>query len=80
MTVILWRLTMFGSKESRSDSFIECERRLRDLHALIRKGAGDTVEADDLRDEMDVFWYRLESEEVAALDTLSAELNKLIPK
>jgi hypothetical protein len=66
---------MFGSYEPCSESYIEYERRLRHLHALIRDGAGDSDEAEALRDDMDVFWYRLSPEETKTLETISTELN-----
>lgn len=55
----------------------ECARRLRQLHALIRSGDGDPDEADELRDEMDVYWNRMRPDERDLTGELSADLNAL---
>jgi hypothetical protein len=59
-----------------SEPYIECESRLHQLHQLIRDGAGDSTEAEELRDEMDVFWYQLNSDERDRLGQRSLQLNK----
>ena len=36
--------------------FKECLTLLLNLHVLIENGEGDSVEADDIRDKMDIFY------------------------
>jgi hypothetical protein len=68
---------MLASATVPSKDYVECARRLRQLHELIRSGDGDSVEADGLRDEMDDYWYRMGSEERGLSGELSADLNAL---
>jgi hypothetical protein len=60
-----------------SKDYIECARRLRQLHALIRSGDGDSDQAEELRDEMDDFWIRMSPEEREWSGDLSADLHVL---
>ncbi len=60
-----------------SQSYVECGRRLRQLHSLIRSGDGDSDQAEELRDEMDDFWIRMSPEERIWSGELSADLHIL---
>jgi hypothetical protein len=53
-------------------AFIEYTELLKQLHALIEKGLGESLEADALRDRMDGPWSRLTKEEIVEIDRLSA--------
>lgn len=68
---------MLPSSTPPSEPYVECARRLRQLHALIRSGDGDSAEADELRDEMDLLWNRMPSEEREWTGKLSADLHLL---
>lgn len=54
----------------------EYEVLLRRLHVLIQEGNGESAEADDIRDRMDVPWYKMSGEDKRDMDRLSAELYK----
>ena len=60
-----------------STDYLECTRRLRRLHDLIRSGDGDSEAADQLRDEMDGLWNRMTPEERKLSRDLSADLHSL---
>jgi hypothetical protein len=60
-----------------SEPYIEYTRLLRQLHALIRRGEGDTEEADELRDAMDEPWSRLTEQELVLVRSLGADLNAI---
>jgi hypothetical protein len=60
-----------------SESYVEYTRLLRQLHALISRGEGDTEEADELRDAMDEPWNRLTEQELALVRSLGADLNAI---
>lgn len=49
--------------------------QLRQLHALIRAGEGDTDRADEIRDAMDALWVTLTPESMDLARGLSADLN-----
>jgi hypothetical protein len=68
---------MSDEGDSPSRHYIECARRLRQLHALIRSGDGDSDQAEALRDEMDDYWIRMSSEERDWSGDLSADLHVL---
>jgi hypothetical protein len=53
-------------------AFIEYTKLLKQLHALIDKGLGESLEADAIRDRMDEPWSHLTKEEIAEIDRLSA--------
>lgn len=66
---------MIRVKHPASDeAFSEYVRLLLRLHELIAAGKGDTDEADELRDEMDSQWRRLDAQRLALADGLSADL------
>jgi hypothetical protein len=50
------------------------ESLLRRLHALIAAGAGDSPEADALRDEMDAPWHAMGESGRQRMNELSARL------
>jgi hypothetical protein len=60
-----------------SDAYVEYSWRLRQLHALIRVGKGDSDEAEAIRDEMDEPYSRLTEDEIDRLKLLSADLHIL---
>lgn len=47
---------------------------LRELHLLMSTGKGDSKEADDIRDQMDMPWLELNDEEHIASGRLSEYL------
>ncbi len=53
---------------------------LHELHKLMRNGKGDSDEADQVRDQMDAPWYKLDSAERARFDGMSADLYTLESK
>ena len=48
------------------------------LHELLRSGRNDSTEADEIRDQMDVHWLRLSSEDKDRIRNLSASLSSLV--
>lgn len=68
---------MPAATESLSETYRETAQRVRQLHAFLRSGEGDSQEADDLRDELDGYWTRLTDGERARIRGLSADLNML---
>jgi len=54
-------------------AFVEYVELLNQLHVLIDRGLGESVEADVIRDRMDEPWMRLTNEEIAEIDRLSAK-------
>jgi hypothetical protein len=52
-------------------------RLLRESHALISQGKGDTPEAEALADQMDEPWYALTAQEQQRMRGLSADLHAL---
>jgi hypothetical protein len=61
-----------------SKACLECARLLGLLHAKIRGGDGDSPEADELRDQMDVHWAQLTPEEIEQMRRLSADLGAAV--
>jgi tetratricopeptide (TPR) repeat protein len=57
--------------------YVEYETRLKELHDLIGEGKGDSDEADEVRDAMDLPYRQLTREEVDRLRGLSADLYML---
>lgn len=57
--------------------YVEYETRLKELHHLIAEGKGDSDEADEVRDAMDLPYRHLTREEVDRLRGLSADLYML---
>lgn len=49
---------------------------LSKLHQLEIDGKFESDEADDVRDKMDVHWYRLTDDQLALVRLVSAALNK----
>lgn len=60
-------------------NYVEYVGLLLQLHDLIRRGLCDSEQADELRDRMDAPWYRLDKQEIARVDALSADLSTLKP-
>jgi hypothetical protein len=58
-----------------SPHYVEYTRLLRELHALIRGGRGDSEQADEIRDAMDGPWGLLTPAEAELAKKLSADLN-----
>jgi hypothetical protein len=58
-------------------SYGEYVRHLLRLHSLMAAGRGDSAEADAVREEMLVPWRRLDPDELARVDGLSADLYML---
>ncbi len=58
-------------------SFNEYERLLKEVHALIAAGGGESPEADDIRDRMEMAGSGLSPDEIARLKGLSADLYML---
>lgn len=58
-------------------SYVEYETLLLTLHDMIARGQGDSEAADVIRDRMDAPWSQLDSEEVARINGLSADLYML---
>lgn len=52
-------------------------KSLVDLHRLIVAGSGDSPEADELRDEMDLPWARMTGPELRLVDGLAEDLYRL---
>ena len=71
-------LTETATRESASSPYREYVRLLRNLHALIAQGKGDSDEADRLRDLMDDPWYQMSPEEIRRVRGLSADLYTLV--
>ncbi|MGP0065676.1 MAG: hypothetical protein ACLQGP_18990 [Isosphaeraceae bacterium] len=67
-----------ATREGASTPYREYVRLLRNLHALIAEGKGDSDEADQLRDLMDDPWYQMTPEEVRRVRDLSADLYTLV--
>ncbi len=66
-------------QESKSEiALLEYVGLLVELEKLIATGAGDSEAADELRDQMDAPWRRLNSRELAFVDRLAAELATLV--
>jgi hypothetical protein len=61
------------------DAEILFESLLRRLHALIAAGAGDSDEADALRDAMEAPWHAMGDEGRERMDELSARLGRPAP-
>lgn len=57
--------------------YVQYERLLKELSRLMAEGKGNADEADAVRDEMDVPWYKLSEEETKRLRGLSADLYML---
>lgn len=57
--------------------YVQYERLLEELSHLMAEGKGDTDEADAIRDEMDVPWYKLSQEETDRMRGVSADLYML---
>jgi len=57
-----------------SDPLSAYTERLLRLHQLIDSGEGDSVQADQLRDEMDAPWNNLNASQVRLIDGLSEDL------
>jgi len=55
-------------------SFLQHERNLIQLHELIASGKGDSDEADQIRDRLDVTFSQLTSEERDRLDGVASDL------
>jgi hypothetical protein len=53
------------------DNYSEYKTLLIKLHILIKNGMGDSKEADNIRDLMDVHWNCLTKQEIKDLDDLS---------
>jgi hypothetical protein len=68
---------MFTPTSTLSEAYVEYTRLLRQLHAMIRRGEGDTEKADELRDAMDGPWSRLKEEELVRVRGLGADLNTI---
>jgi len=58
-----------------SGPYAECARLLVRLHDFIRRGEGDSAEADEFRDKMDGLWGKLSPHESDRIRELSADLN-----
>jgi hypothetical protein len=56
---------------------LEYALRTRQVHVLIAHGKGDSVEADEIRDEMDEPWYAMTDVEQVRMRGLSADLYAL---
>src|ERR1700737_5023182 len=66
----------FKGKKRRRASAKEFRLLLRKLDALIAAGEGDGVEADQLREEMDVYYPALSREEIAYFESLPEALEQ----
>jgi tetratricopeptide (TPR) repeat protein len=71
-------LTEKATRETASSPLREYVRLLRNLHALIAQGKGDSGEADQLRDLMDDPWYQMSPDEIRRVRGLSADLYTLV--
>ena len=58
--------------------YVEATRLLLELHHLIAQGKIESVEADEIRDDSDTFWYRLSEAEKSRFRILSASLDMLL--
>lgn len=58
-------------------AYLDYTHLLRQLHALIRNGQGESDQADALREAMDEAWERLDASEIHRARQLSADLNTL---
>jgi hypothetical protein len=65
---------MADTQPSASPAYLEYARSLKELHALIRQGEGDSEQADEIRDAMDGLWRLLTPEETDLARRLSASL------
>lgn len=52
------------------------ERLMRQVHALIDQGKGDSEEAEDLAELLDHPWYAMTDEEQQRMRNLSAQINR----
>jgi hypothetical protein len=50
------------------------ERALHILHAMVSAGQEDSLACDEVRDELNDFWYELTKEEQTRMNNLSATL------
>jgi hypothetical protein len=66
-----------NSSTQLSEAYLAYSWRLRQLHALIRVGEGDSDKAETIRDEMDDPYASLTEEEIDRLKLLSADLHIL---
>jgi hypothetical protein len=57
--------------------FVTYVRLLRDLHAAIRAGTGESEEGERIRDQMDDPGSRLSPEEIARVQEISSEFYSL---
>ena len=57
--------------------YVKHEAQLTQLHHLMEKGKGDSEEADAVRDQMELSWWRLTEEEQDRVGGLSADLYML---
>jgi hypothetical protein len=57
--------------------FLAYVRLLRDLHAVIREGRGESEEGERIRDQMDAPGGRLSPDEVASVHGISADFYSL---
>jgi hypothetical protein len=57
--------------------FVAYVRLLRDLHAAIRAGTGESEEGERIRDQIDDPGSRLSPEELARVQEMSAEFYSL---
>jgi hypothetical protein len=58
-----------------NEPYKEYVRLLRGLHQLLVEGKGDSPEADELRDRMDIPWETLSPEQRDSVGGLAADLN-----
>jgi tetratricopeptide (TPR) repeat protein len=68
---------MTRSLFEQNPSFVEHERLLYRLHEMMLAGQGDTDTADDLRERMELTWWKLSPEERDRLQWLSADLYQI---
>lgn len=67
-------MTVTGKPNS---ALSESIRLMLELHKLFLANKPDSVEADELRGEMEHYWWRLSENEQAILEGLSADLNTI---
>ncbi|MCE9555856.1 MAG: hypothetical protein K8T91_21110 [Planctomycetes bacterium] len=59
--------------------YVEYVKLLIALHKLMQRGECDSLEADEIRDQMDVPWYAMNHPEIERTGELSADLATLEP-
>jgi len=58
----------------KSKAYMETEKLLRRLAVLMDDGKSESLEVDTVRDEMEIWWYKLTPEEEKSIRQLSVDL------